>query len=215
MESRAALENYYAKRAPEYERIYHKPERQGELAELHSRVRNSFIGLDVIEIACGTGYWTETLARTARSVVAVDVNEEVLAIARLKPGNASVRFEIADAYALPDLGPFSGALIAFWWSHMPKSRIRAFLHGLHQRLEPGASVMFIDNTYVAQSSTPIARADAEGNTYQLRKLEDGSLHEVLKNFPTDRELRNAVDDFGKEVEVQWLKYYWTVQCRTK
>jgi hypothetical protein len=34
------------------------------------------------------------------------------------------------------------------------------------------------------SNTPISRRDADGNTYQRRTLDDGSVHEVLKNFPT-------------------------------
>ena len=79
------LIRYYAERAPEYEKIYHKPERQSDLALLHEIVRRAFTGQHVLEIACGTGYWTETLGRCADSVTATDINEEVLEIARAKP----------------------------------------------------------------------------------------------------------------------------------
>src|SRR5688572_4875365 len=77
----ATLTDYYAARAPEYDRVYEKPERQGDLAKLRALVRETFRGADVVDIACGTGYWTEILAEVARSVVAIDINDSVLQIA--------------------------------------------------------------------------------------------------------------------------------------
>ena len=209
------LAEYYARRAPEYERIYEKPERQGELAELRALVREkTFAGKDVLEVACGTGYWTQEFARGARSVTAVDINEEVLEIARAKAPNASVLFRKGDLYDLKaELGMFSAGLAAFWWSHMPKGRVAAFLRGFHERLVPGAVVMFMDNCYAAQSSTPISRTDVEGNTFQMRRLEDGSVHEVRKNFPTEAELREAVAGVAQALEVRMMRYYWMMKYR--
>ena len=46
------------------------------------------------------------------------------------------------------------------------------------------------------------------DTYQIRRLDDGSTHEVLKNFPTDPELRAAVQDLASDVRVELLEYYW-------
>lgn len=139
------------------------------------------------KVACGTGYWTEVVVRRAASVLATDINEEVLAIARSKPMDArKVTFERADAYALSAPQRFNAGLSAFWWSHVPKSRIRTFLHGFHRVLSPGAMVMFLDNAYVKRSSTPISRTDAQGDTYQLRRLEDGSTHEVLESSRRSR-----------------------------
>jgi demethylmenaquinone methyltransferase/2-methoxy-6-polyprenyl-1,4-benzoquinol methylase len=69
--------------------------------------------------------------------------------------------------------------------------------------------MFVDNRYVAGSSTPIARRDAAGNTYQLRRLDDGSSHEVLKNFPSPADVREGVTRAGAmDVRVEELPYYW-------
>jgi SAM-dependent methyltransferase len=213
MEQPGSIVDYYGKRAPEYDRIYEKPERQSDLAALKELVRETFRGEDVLEIACGTGYWTQFLAEVARSVTAVDINESVLEIARGRPGADRVRFEQADVYALPELPGASACLCAFWWSHMPKSRIGLFLAGLHQRLSPGALVMFMDNTYVGGSSTPISRIDAEGNNYQTRTLDDGSTYEVLKNFPTERELQQAVGGQAEKAAFQALTYYWTFTYR--
>src|SRR3954468_6957863 len=76
MNEEANLPEYYARRAKEYERIYHKPERQEDLAKLKELLPRTFARERVLEIACGTGYWTEVLAGTASSVTATDINEE-------------------------------------------------------------------------------------------------------------------------------------------
>jgi demethylmenaquinone methyltransferase/2-methoxy-6-polyprenyl-1,4-benzoquinol methylase len=206
----SALPAYYALRAKEYERIFEKPERQSDLRALRSFVVEAFAGRHVLEIACGTGYWTQVLARTAASVTAIDVNDDVLEIARAKPiERANVVFQREDAYGLPAFPQrFSGGLAGFWWSHVPKARLRSFLGGLHRTLAPGALMTFIDNAYVEGSSTPVSRRDADGNTYQNRTLDDGSTHEVLKNFPTEDELRRAVEGLGTQVRVGFLPYFW-------
>jgi ubiquinone/menaquinone biosynthesis C-methylase UbiE len=88
MQRQAADENlkdYYARRAREYERIYDKPERQEDLARLREIVPSLLDGRDVLEIACGTGYWTQHVAARAESMLATDINDEVLELARSKP----------------------------------------------------------------------------------------------------------------------------------
>ena len=72
------LEGYYAKRAREYEQVYEKPERQAELAFLRGRIPLLFAARTVLEVACGTGYWTQHIAKTAKHVHACDINEPVL-----------------------------------------------------------------------------------------------------------------------------------------
>lgn len=205
-----SLAAYYVQRAGEYERIYAKTERQADLKRLRSFVEHAFAGADVLEVACGTGYWTEILARSAASVLATDINEEPMAIARSKRLDLEkVTFQNADAYALPSFPRrFSAGFSGFWWSHIPRCQLRAFLCGFHSVLSPGAKVVFINNVYVGASSTPIARVDEHGDTYQVRRLEDGSTHEVRKNFPTNPELLAAVDGLASEVRIERLKYYW-------
>jgi len=207
-----SIETYYARRAQEYERIYAKPERQEDLRTLRDVVEQTFRGKHVLEIACGTGYWTEVLTRSAASITAVDINNEVLDIARAKSLNAI--FHRAEVYALPKFPEkFDAGLAAFWWSHIPTTRLRSFLMDFHRAFAPGATIMFIDNVHVEGSSTPISRTDADGNTYQIRKLDDGSTHEVLKNFPTAAELSHALDGLGHELSVDFLTYYWVLKYR--
>jgi SAM-dependent methyltransferase len=210
MSIETSMVSYYAERATEYERIYHKPERQADLRQLRNFVESTFADADVFELACGTGYWTEILSRAATSVVAIDINEEVLAIARSKSiDTRKTTFRMADAYHLPDfIQSFTSGLSVFWWSHVPKARLRDFLRGFHRIFGSGARIVFIENCYVEGSSTPIARTDEHGDTYQIRQLDDGSTYEVLKNFPTGSELRATVEGLATDVRVEFLRYYW-------
>jgi ubiquinone/menaquinone biosynthesis C-methylase UbiE len=211
------LLDYYQRRAREYETIYAKPERQADLAVLRREVAGRLAGRRVLEIACGTGYWTVVAAGTAKSIVATDAAEEPMRIARAKDyAGADVRFDFADAYALDErFGRFDGALAFFWWSHIPLSRIGDFLRSLHRRLESGARVLFMDNTYVEGNSTPISERDAEGNTYQLRPLADGTQNRVLKNFPTEAELRRHLASHARTLEYRALQYYWLIDYTLK
>lgn len=207
----ADLVAYYARRAPEYEAIYDKPERQRDLAVLRREIPTRLHGRDVIEVACGTGYWTALVAPHVRRLAATDAAAEPMRLAREKPYPPGVvAFHEADAYALPSsLGTFDAALAVFWWSHVPRGRIPAFLASLHARLWPGARVVLMDNRYVEASNTPIERRDAEGNTYQRRRLADGTEASVLKNFPSEAELR--ADLAPHAVSYLALEYYWLAQ----
>lgn len=217
MAGNRSLSEYYARRALEYESIYSKPERQEDLASLRSLLQNLLREQDVLELACGTGYWTEIISQTARWVTATDINDEVLEVAQTKkfPGN-KVLIRKADAFTLDDIsGLFTAGFAAFWWSHMAKSQIPGFLRAFHSKLGRDRLVVFTDNNYVEGSSSPVLREDEEGNTYQKRRLKDGSEYEVLKNFPSANELRGYLKGRAEAVEVRNLTYYWCLSYRTR
>jgi demethylmenaquinone methyltransferase/2-methoxy-6-polyprenyl-1,4-benzoquinol methylase len=211
----ARMQDYYAARAPEYDRIYLKPERQHDLRQIEQWLPAVFAGADVLEIACGTGYWTQFIAPAARQVVAVDAAPDTMRIARQRVDPRKVEFVEGDAYAL-DLGGrrFQGGFAGFWFSHVPRSRVREFLLGFHSALQPGAAVVLLDNLYVEGSSTPISERDAEGNTYQVRRLDSGGTHRLIKNFPTEAQLRDDVAGLATQLRYQAWQYYWALQYVT-
>lgn len=206
---------YYAQRATIYERVYFKPERQVDLRAMEAWLPAQFSGRRVLEVACGTGWWTLHGARNAKAWLATDLSPETMDMARQKALPACVRLATADAYTLAELErqTFDAAFTGCWWSHVPLARLPAWLALLHTRLEPGARVVMLDNSFVQSSNHPITHSDADGNTYQTRTLDDGSVHEVLKNFPTREQ---AFAPLGPRAQdPQWTEYghYWVLSYR--
>jgi demethylmenaquinone methyltransferase/2-methoxy-6-polyprenyl-1,4-benzoquinol methylase len=207
-----AMQAYYAARAPYYDAVYLKPERQADIAFLSSHLPSRLAGRHVLEVACGTGYWTQFIAPAASSVVATDATAEPLEFARLRPHAGKVRFVQADAYALPEgLGRFDGAFAGLWFSHVPIESRAVFLDALHARLMPGARVVFVDNSEVQCRELPIADRDAVGNTYQWRELRDGTRHRVLKNFPSEAELLELVAPLSAAYHFRRLDNFWMLE----
>src|SRR5215510_5365401 len=105
------MADYYQTRASEYESVYDKPERQKELFMLRTWLTEEARGRTVLEVACGTGYWTAVAASTASAIVATDLNPGPLEIARGKGLGPHATFVQADAYALPnDATPFDAGM---------------------------------------------------------------------------------------------------------
>lgn len=210
------LAAYYTKSAGSCEDVYAKPERQADLAILHERVPELLRGHRVLELACGTGYWTERIADSAASVLATDINPEVIERARAKGLPADkVQFAVADAFDPRLSGTFSAVFAGFWWSHVKRQDQAGFLAKLREKVGRDALLVMLDNVYVEGSSTPIARTDLEGNTYQIRTAPDGERYDVIKNFPTDSALRKKLGAALKDIRIVRLEHYWMLTGRLK
>jgi SAM-dependent methyltransferase len=116
-------EAYYHHRAPDYDEVYTRPERQADMLLVRDRLTDWFAGKHVLEVAAGTGWWTSVLADTAASVTATDANQATLDVARARRAwPPSVEFAVADALQLQDVrADFDAAFAGFFWSHVPLS----------------------------------------------------------------------------------------------
>jgi cyclopropane fatty-acyl-phospholipid synthase-like methyltransferase len=188
------------------------------LGPIVQRVASLLAGLDVLELACGTGNWTQVLARQARRVLATDMSEECLSLARTKEFPAGVvTFRAVDAYALGGAGRgFTGAFAADWWSHVPRSLCGAFLDGLHRCLAAGARVVFLDMLPSDHVDLRPYRHDSEGNAICRRTLPDGRAFDVVKNFPGREEVLASLAGRSGEAEHEaWPELgRWLVTYRT-
>jgi len=210
------LVSYYKDRAKEYEKIYSKPERQEDLNSAATILQEIFADKQVLEIACGTGYWTEKIAATATTIVATDINETVIDIAAKKDFyKKQVSFELADIYNFPDHNKFESLFGGFIWSHILLQDLDKFLSTVNSLVAPGSTVVFMDNNFVEGSNHPITKKDENGNSFQTRKLEDNTTHLVLKNFPTEIFLRHKLKDISSTFKFIQLTYYWIICYTTK
>jgi SAM-dependent methyltransferase len=208
---------FYAKSASNHDRIYDRPERQEDLDEMRGHVVDVLAGHTVLELACGTGYWTRQIAEVADHVVATDINPEMIAMATLRKMPADkVTLRVADAWDLPaDLGEFTAVFIGFWWSHVKREEQERFLAQLKARVGKDILVVLLDDAYVEGSSETVARTDLEGNTYQIKTAPDGERYEIPKTYPSDSALRKKLASSVREIKIVRLEYYWMLSCRLK
>lgn len=207
------LVSYYKDRAKEYEKIYLKPERQIDLQNATVILQSLFAHKTVLEIACGTGYWTEKIAETATSLHATDINESVIEIAQKKYYKNKVTFELADVYSFQIEKKYEAVFGGFIWSHILLQDLDTFIDNIKDFVSSDGTIAFMDNNYVEGSSHEITKKDEQGNTYQTRNLEDGTAHLVLKNFPKKEFILNKLSSIATEIEFINLKYYWIVSFK--
>ena len=209
--------DYYKKRAQEYEEIYNRqdPERIAEQENISESIRQFLMNRNIIEIACGTGYWTKFLSESAKSIVATDAVKEVMDIAMQKDYSCKIQFQTADAYNLQfENEAFDGCLAMFWFSHINKARINEFLEGLHRILKSGSRVFIGDNLYVEGIGGKLVVKKGEQDTYKERTLKDGTQELVLKNYYSKEELKEI---FEKHVHgfstmnIHFGKCFWHVE----
>jgi ubiquinone/menaquinone biosynthesis C-methylase UbiE len=194
------LVEYYRKRAGEYEEIYDwkDPDRQREQDLLSAAIRDSLRGRDVLEVACGTGWWTRILSESARRIMATDLGDEVMVIAREKKYGCPVTFKIENAYNLSfDDDSFNGGLAFSWFSHIPHDLIDIFLDEFHRVLARGSRVFIADNAYIQGIGGEPVEKEGDTNTYKIRALKDGGVFTIVKNYFSVEDL---VEIFGRHVE---------------
>ena len=206
------MEEYYNRRAKEYEEIYFRndPGRQAEINEIKGELRKLFFDRRVLEVACGTGFWTAVVSEVAERVVGVDAAIEALEIARRK-GLPHTTLVKGDAYDLPAVpGSFDAGLANLWFSHVPKARLGEFLDGFHARLEPESTVFMADNVFVEGVGGELAAKPGCEDTFKKRTLADGSAHEVLKNYYSRRQLEEILAPHARRLKVTCGKCFWRV-----
>jgi len=166
-------------------------------------VRDLGLSGEVLELACGTGAWTQHLASVADSVVAVDVAAEMIEFARPKIATSNVTFVQADVFTWSPGRRFDAIFFAFWLSHVPPALFGSFWERLATMLGDGGRVVAIDELH--------ARRDLEKNLttenglpVARRQLRDGTHHRLVKVFYGADELRTALDHLGWRAEVRQL-----------
>ncbi|MBO0883332.1 MAG: class I SAM-dependent methyltransferase [Mycobacterium sp.] len=179
--------DYYRRRAGEYDVTAY-----GDVVAARARVARLVAEMRptgrVLEIACGTGLWTEALVGPAESVTAIDAAPEVVEIARDRVRSANVSFQVAEVFSWTPDTRFDVIFFSAWLSHVPMSRFDQFWQLLGNLLVRDGRVLFIDEHIDVREKETYAEGQGE---IVERRLRDGSTYRVIKNFvdPDRLELR--------------------------
>ena len=199
---------FYRARAPIYDEWWQRTgpyDRGDEMAEQWDRqideversLRAFSVRGDVLELAGGTGWWTERLARSADHLTVVDSSPEVLELNRLRTGRTDVAYTVADLFTwVPDKS-YDVVFFSFWLSHVPHERFASFWSMVRSCLAPGGRVFLIDNhsdPLPADIKDPyVLRYDTDRH---LRRVEDGREFNVVKVMYEPRELETQLASLG-------------------
>lgn len=209
------LNDYYSQLAPELAqqptRIHAVPERQYELQNLIALALKFSIEQNLLELACGIGFWTEKLAKSARAILAIDICESTLRLAEQRVISNCVRFARADALNLSiENTGITAVFSGFFLSHLRRNALKGFFSQIDSQLDNGVRVLFFENTFPRSCMRRYRCIDVESNTFEFRCLGNGDEHLILKNDFTDSELMAALSPRASKVRVERGIYYWSL-----
>jgi ubiquinone/menaquinone biosynthesis C-methylase UbiE len=144
---------------------------------------------EVLEIASGTGIWTEAVSKSASSLTALDSSREMLERCRLRLGpNPKITYLLADFYEWLPTQTYDAVTFSFWISHVPASKLDEIVAKISKCLRPGGKAFFVDQQTQAMKDEIL---DQPGGEVAWRTLEDGRRFKVFKHFYTPEEIRES------------------------
>ena len=154
---------------------------------------------NVLEIASGTGIWTEAVVKTARTVTGIDSSREMLERCRERLGaNPKVRYILADFFDwIPDQ-EYDAVTFSFMISHVPASKLAEFVLKLSKCLRPCGKIFFADQQIRAIENEEL---DRPGGEVAWRTLGDGRRFKVIKHFYSSDEIRQSFTAHGFKIEI--------------
>ncbi len=216
----AEQRSYYRARAPEYDEWWQRRGRfdrgEEQLLEWQRQVAvvddalTSFGATDsVLELAGGTGWWTERLARTADRLTVVDSSPEVLALSRDRVGRPDVNYVQADLFDWRADSRYDVVFFSFWLSHVPRSRFGEFWSLLDAWLSPSGRAFLIDNRNDPRPKTTakdpfVIKYDTD---LHVRRLKDGSEYRVVSVMHEPGELQSLIEAEGWKAEMQATRWF--------
>ena len=151
----------------------------------------------VLELAGGTGWWTQRLARTADRLTVVDSSPETLDLNRNRVGRSDVDYVVADLFSWQPQRTYDVVFFSFWLSHVPRQRFSAFWSLVQTCLAPSGRVFVVDNRDPDRGGElDDAYVMRAGPDLDLRRLHDGSRYQVVEIFYEPDELRSLLDQEG-------------------
>jgi 2-polyprenyl-3-methyl-5-hydroxy-6-metoxy-1,4-benzoquinol methylase len=203
---------YYRERAGEYEDWWFRRGRYdrgpapnerwfADATEVRSALERFRPEGDVLELACGTGLWTELLAPHAASVTAVDGSPEMLELCRARVNDSRVSYVQADMFEWKPERTYDVCFFGFWLSHVPEERFEAFWQKVKQALRHDGRVFFVDSLRSDLASAADHTLPDPSDHTMLRRLADGREYRIIKRFYEPLQLQQQLAELGWKTTV--------------
>lgn len=198
---------YYRERAAEYDEWFNRQGRYNQ-GEAHTRqwagevatVQQALADFNptgtVLEIASGTGWWTEQLVPYADALTAVDASPETIAINKAKVNSDKVSYIQANIFEWEPQQQYDVVFFSFWLSHVPPDRFESFWELVRRCLKDNGRVFLIDTLYTPQATSTDQSLNEEMDSTVTRILKNGKTFEIVKLFYSPERLNNALEPLG-------------------
>jgi 2-polyprenyl-3-methyl-5-hydroxy-6-metoxy-1,4-benzoquinol methylase len=209
---------YYCERASEYDEWFfrqgrydrgenHRQQWFSEITEIEEVLQAATPSGDILELACGTGLWTQRLLPFATHLTAVDASPEAIALNKRRVSSTSVEYIIADLFNWTSNQQFDFIFFGFWLSHVPTEQFAPFWQMVKGALKPNGRVFFIDSQ-LTQESTARNHEALNRQGYSERKLNDGRTYRVVKIFYEPSQLQESLQSLGWLGDVHYTENYF-------
>ena len=210
---------YYQARAQEYDEWFFRQGRYDRGQELNrqwfsevEQVRQALEAFkptgQVLEIACGTGLWTEQLIRHAEQITAVDAVAEVLAINQARIQSPKVKYLQENIFEWQPQTKFDVVFFGFWLSHVPQEHFTSFWNLMDTALQPDGRIFFVDSRYDVTSTAKDHHLSGAAATTVTRRLNDGREFQIVKIFYEADKLTTKLDGLGWCFELKETDTYF-------
>ncbi len=165
-----------------------------------------------LELACGTGLWTQELLDVSEHITAIDGAPEMLAANKAKLNSPRVRYQQADLFEWQPSGVYDLVFFAFWISHVPPERLAAFLQQAAAAVKPGGRIFIADEPDSGkQLSGPV-----ENDMEQTRTLHNGDTYRIVKVYHAPQNLQDQLEALGFTDIDLWVGdfFFWLTAIKT-
>ncbi len=211
--------DYYCARAGEYDEWFYRRGRYDhgeaqnqvwfdEAKQAMETLHQTGAVAEALELAAGTGIWTEQLLRVAQHITALDASPEVLAINRAKLNSEHVTYQQADLFHWKPDKVYDLVFFSFWLSHVPPEKLDSFLQTVNTATKPGGRVFIVDSRPALHSGASNHQPYEAGSVYHTRKLNDGREFKIYKVFYEENALRETLASAGFEADVRVTDQYF-------
>jgi ubiquinone/menaquinone biosynthesis C-methylase UbiE len=210
---------YYRARAGEYDEWFYRLGRYDHGEALNRQwfreVETVFTALHqvgpvgrVLELAAGTGNFTQELLKISQHITAIDASPEMIEINRRKLKAPNVDYVQADVFAWEPEVEYDMVCFGFWLSHVPPETLDAFLAKVCRALRVGGKLFLVDSRFSPTSTAQNHVLEDDDNIFVARKLNDGREFTIVKVFYEPDSLQARLHEQGFEVRVRLTENYF-------